>query len=289
MKINELLNESVSISVLSRRLHREILDTLPKMIASRYNKFGSGLALKQYLIDPDYEETPADRNSDISTIKNWIVTDLKSVIGKFLKEYYPQYSKLTITFAAGHGGSYNHTTKTIYINSSYINSIAKEFYNALTSIVDANKKVSTLDVDIVANVVSIIKFFAHELVHHIQWSSSAIEDPYRSYTLTDKAKFQEKMNQDVLDLDYYSSPEEIAAYAHGNATQMLSDMDYYPDGDQIEMVTDMMQYITTRGSDYSQFDNQSPRIKKLVINRYLKKLYQELDSYRTHLIQQSKQ
>ena len=159
---------------------------------------------------------------------------------------------------------------TILLNQHASNAIANHLYVAAK-----HENEMSITGAISTNLQQLVADFTHEMVHAIQHSRSAV-DSYRSYT-TSQDEFYKKLVDGVHDIDYYASPEEIAAYAHEEALSILQHIDSLPDPKQ--SLDTAMQQLVIINKNYKQFSKDNP-IHRKVLKRYLKKVYLELDSYR---------
>jgi len=119
-----------------------------------------------------------------------------------------------------------------------------------------------------------VQVFVHELVHVIQnlkQSHRGDNTEYRSYLTKDQDRFNAAVASST-DEDshlYYSSPQEIAAFAHDIVSNILKSMQ----GKKVSRA-DIQDAVRDRvGAHFP--DKTDPKVKK-VYNRYLKLVYQEL-------------
>ncbi len=175
---------------------------------------------------------------------------------------------------------------TVTINVKFINNIIRtlvkfvaniasksgnpfnEFFNITGDDVD-----DRFDISQIPSLEEMVQVFVHELVHVVQHLKQSHRDKteYRSYLEKDTEKFQTAMAKKSSEDDhlYYSSPQEIAAFAHDIVSNILRSMQ----GKNISR-QDIQDAVKDRVGSY--FPNrQDPKIKK-VYNRYLKLVYQEL-------------
>lgn len=131
----------------------------------------------------------------------------------------------------------------------------------------------------------------HVLQHKAQLDTGRLDTEYRSYLDTKKGEFHDLASDGVTSGEkfnrlYYASPQEIGAYAHDMALQIIRDyglnVDYKnTDLSQTELpkidLRDIVYAISLRTGD--QFKERKTKKEEQVYRRYLKLVYLEVHRY----------
>lgn len=194
----------------------------------------------------------------------------------------------------------------IYISDKFDNQIIKAItedfsypvldYDSIKQFVD-NYKLSYRVESIIAKISNV---FVHELVHVKQLVPQQhrilqdIKPEYRSYLEKDNEKFREMIKNIVTDYEYeiyQASPQEITAFAHMAANDMIDIITYdrdinTADYDELQHIKvrmeEFFQHKVWRSNEYRSF-NQPQNFKKYQIyKRFMKIVYQELMRFNEH-------
>lgn len=272
-----LLSEEIHLSTDMSRLYTELLSHLDVTLTKRYNS-------TKHL---DYAD-----ESDISTVfHTWVKPAVENFLNKYTKSIAVNHHKrlkgTKTSFIPMESGSaeYDNETNEIHIKRAYAAKLTRGICARMDQLQEQGLE-KVLNVRIGASTVAtstlktIVSLFAHEVTHAIQYSRSTKDDPYRSYTMRDQEAFHDKLEQGILDLDYYASPEEIDGYAHGDAMDTILAIDKnLPIQTQITNLRQKLKTITSTGTKYAEFRSTPGQLNQRIVNRYLKKLYQEIDRH----------
>ena len=273
------LLERIELLTSARGLADDLIQEIDKKISSQYNRHEI----------VDYEE----REGFVAVAKI-----VKLVIKQVLLRYnnqtkYRELDGVSIVFTKiddGGVADYEKESHVIRISIQYIGKIST-LITATMAEFDANDvdKIRTAELKkndrLMSWISTIAGLYVHEITHAIQFGRARIPDSYRSYSERNKKKFDAKLKRGELDGDYYASPEEIEAYAKQEALKLISAIsNKSTDKDVVSKLTNIMRNIHTQGTYYSGFDDLTADMNLKIKRRFIKKMYQELDSYRQHLI-----
>lgn len=252
MKLTEKLSFAKDTLVLTKTLEKEIYQKLE-------HHTGSG-------DDFVYDE--------LSTILQSTFANYKNNIG---------LTNVNIDVVGGDGGAeYEYETKTITITVSHddisviselIDEYSEDYYELKTN-EEFIEAINYLTRQFCA-------LFLHEAQHALQdYQSNYNSTAYRSYTNKNKSNFYDKINNGILDIDYYSSPEEIDAHAVQRISDVISQMKDFDSEEQRRYLTNCFQTIAALGKKYittTMAGTNQIAIKSR--NRYMKKIYIGLKDY----------
>ena len=132
--------------------------------------------------------------------------------------------------------------------------------------------------------------FLHELTHAIQVQHGQRYEYKHGYVEKDKEKFFTALVQEVFDTPeeearaneiYRSQPDEIAAYGQQKAVELINGIYKLPKNEQLHGIDIFLKDIASRAKhEYSDFYGRSEPGYEKSYRRFLKSVYQELDSYK---------
>ncbi len=246
---------------------------------------------KQYNAARNLDYTDHDSIIFVGRLMKNVIIDYLQKFNATLANHHKKLKRTTVAFAkmSSGVGEYDEENNQITFKLTYLSKLAKLASERMDAVQgEVSGKVMSINLHDSPAFVEIVKkltsLYVHEITHAIQFAKAAVDDTYRSYTEPNKAAFYAKLDQGILDLDYYASPEEIDAYAHGRAMELIQMSSAPPDSQEmLDHVTAQLKLLSSAGTSYEKFRNSDKRINTRVVNRYLKKVYLELDDYRQHL------
>lgn len=286
------LLEKISLGTVGRKLRQQILALLPDHIHRYYKQAYKQMPFYHtYTTQADTREDPAP---GIELVKKWI--------GTFLKDQMSRVMNQQTAGRAGYGSAFfdelpsntagRWSVPNIKISQSYLDELATVIYHQLSdSFGDTGGEIIKLDMSnygISGKINTIVSIFVHELTHALQTSSAGRDDTYRSYMVKSKKQFWEIMRRSTGDLFknkvYLSSPEEIGAFAQNTAYDMIKEvLDDEPEW-QVIYITDLIKNLSLSITPYRTFIGEVGPIAKKVVQRFLKRVYQELDDSRDTIL-----
>lgn len=299
MRLKEILVEKISTTS-----HiEELTDNITDISFNIMRKFNNDMTKKDILVKLSTSVSKYIQKFIDDTYSTNIIISFKKLEGDASGQYIPTENKFIFTSKLLHN-----LTIHLYDNGLFVNRYGKnsnEIRNHITS-----------------DIKLLVKIILHELTHVLQnlESGTSYEKSYiKDYDSVNKilsrpsidlgtkkkrkeyvkkggdpedvnmnrlnALFNRIKNKDI----YYAQPEEIEAYAQESAIEIIQQMDDMAPTAKIKYITVILSKIqhnvstdaipSVVGTYAAIGKKHDPRI----YNRYLKKLYQELDSYRSKI------
>lgn len=274
MKLSPLF-ERISLVPKAKQLSFDAIESMRVPVANKIIDIED-----QLNTDASEQSTQAEFRQDIATVAKAVapivIAELKKIIGALGGQ------GITFRFKKLDSGKaeYDHDERLITFAPVTIGAFSKGIVQELGKGTDPNR---LLDKQAVQDGFGrLVELLVHELVHGEQFSRSKIQYPYRSYLMKNKDEFHA---HDQLDAPYYASPEEIGAYAQQQALVLIRNVSAASGSKQekIAAVTQLMQSLSTKDTDYDMFKQFPGKLGYQVRNRYIKKIYAELEAYRDSL------
>ena len=196
-----------------------------------------------------------------------MITEISAVVSNFIKQEYKQN-----------------------VNTKDSGSIADHFYKIVSNI--ANRPKIILEDPTLQQIIhKWANTMTHELVHVFQhaeqYKKKRISTEYRSYAEKDPAKFQTAVRRLTTPDDYKiyrASPQEITAFAHNIASQILKNTKFrskilWGDLDQSNYSKIISDYVAEHLKYTPEQRKNTNYIERKVFNRYVKQVYQILQHY----------
>lgn len=300
MRANQLLLEkltSVNINkFLALTLEKAYFEFIHKRFRADYRSLDFSFLNQDY----DLSHKAPRHNYNINIIKKWIVAGFNYEYAKLLNQYIKLNSDnsyerepFTILFLpTEHGGTFDAENNAININDKLSDSLAKETYEMISEfIIDNNFEISAIDIAqayqypkstrLEQLLYRLHEILLHELVHYEQYSRSRVSNFYTSYVVRNTGKFYDLIKKSILEKAYYGSPQEIAAFASGESLKIVKEVmnSNYSLADKISILKDYLQTFNISHPEYRKFLNSVRNIDKKIVNRYIKKVYLEIDHY----------
>lgn len=295
-EIYDLVVERISTSAVGDEAFKELAVNLPKLMNSWYKHNAQQLPFYAYKKDP---EARIDSTKGIALVTNkigrWvdeILTvvanrhvggkDLGTELGK--RDAYVTFDKLD----QGTNGAYYPSWHAIKIDTQFIKPFAEKAYNVMySSFADNNYEVyppfDESDYEFTDYYRNICKVFVHELIHAQQNERTpGAKWNYSSYVIKNAKKFHQSISKELGNWDdqaYLGSPQEIEAHAQDFVYDQLKwNIGEEPEN-QLIYVQDIMKGLNDdfKFSRYRNMNGDRPGVQKAK-QRYLKKVYQELDA-----------
>lgn len=303
-EIFDLVVERISTTAVGDQAYDALIQELPEQLNGYLRGFGDELPFTE--ISPDNNER-INHIPGIARVTNYLAQEASKILTRIAQAFNPgkvnNYNSRTQMFVKfeaitdHHDGEYYSHHHVIKIHGNIIKQLGKSVYEHMQQSFMDN------DFQIVRNVFDgyedfwekplhrISDIFVHELTHGEQFTraseklKSDSNDTYRSYKV-DKAKFWELMAQELRTVErqeaYYSSPQEIDAFAQQFVYQQLQVLKGEDNENKALYIDDMLRYFDDyiKSSRYAQFkDSGDPAVQK-ARRRFIKKVYQELDHRR---------
>jgi len=231
--------------------------------------------------------------------------NLKKTIKSIVKNETGKYVPVEVEFQDIKGGICHDML--IGLSFSYCEKMVADLFHVIVEMVDEdcdshdihkclvdfsfeNERIMVSELSDKENIDNFINTVLHEVVHLIQnvKQDHRSNTEYRSYLNTDKKQFLDSMgrilkgtNDEQDNKLYYASPQEIAAYSHNIAINIIKNNNLDKKNEKISS-NEITHYVNAYLDDI--FKNKSdPKIKK-VYNRYYKLVYLELQRFleKTH-------
>lgn len=307
MLLNEIYNlvvERISTTAIGDQAYDALIKELPEQLNGYLRGFGEELPFTQ--IHPDKTER-IDSVPGIARVTNYLAQEAAKILTRIAQSSNPgklnnygSRNRIFVKFEAitdSHDGEYSSENHLIKIHGNFIKQLGKIVYQYMEQSFIDN------DFQIVRNVFDgyedfwerllhkICDIFVHELTHGEQFGRAAEKLRYdANYTYSsykvDKKKFWELMSQELRTVErqeaYYSSPQEIDAFAQQFVYQQLQILKGETDENKVLYIDDMLKYFDDyiKSSRYAQFkDSGDPAVQK-ARRRFIKKAYQEFDHRR---------
>jgi hypothetical protein len=313
----EVVDEAISMTKYEEDLVKAIRTGIINGVASLEKSFMNNPNLQEILNDDDLSDRYARafmQREGADKIEKGITKQLKLTLEKILGK--DAISKFRFGTMKGMGGYAQGTT--MVINRAYLVEIARTVMNKFTTYLYDNygpgdrtkgmsflfrmlkgndrEAVGVLTQNLNQAIDKIVSIVVHEAVHLVQHKQQAHrplgKTEYRSYLDKTKGEFyghamkstKTKNKDRYYDL-YYASPQEIAAFAH----QMALDVIKANELDKVERLQDIpriegediIAYINNRINN--RFAQPSNPQEVQVRRRYIKLVYQEVHRYIEHL------
>lgn len=270
MKLREIICERISVSHDTAIVNKIIMDGIKSVIAIKSTP-PSSIGDMGFLIKYTNLLTNAIRSPLIEFVKNKYHTDINI---KFLK-----LTKGT--------GTYQEESNTIIITSVLLGNIIRVIFRILNG-------ESGFEDEISENVDKMTMIFLHELTHSIQVNHGQRYEYKHGYAEKDKVKFFTALVQDEFATPeeeqlakeiYKSQPDEITAYGQQKSVELINKIYKLPIDEQKLAINIFLNKIGTGkiSHDYDDFVKRLEPGYEKSYRRYLKVVYQELDSYRDKL------
>lgn len=306
MLLKDILCERISLTPYNKQLHKD----LTKIVLTTTKKILETSDLSNLI-------------SGMIAIRSNVEKDLVDNLSKYLKGKIKDITEknINVKFVKLPNGdaSYVDQDSTMYINDAIIKGISRKVIPHVYNTISGNIKPELLD-DVNKLISTLISFFLHELTHVIQLKSSG--KPYEKSHIHDKEKVDSYLKSIDLDtkskrrgykgdkqdlnkhrlnvflsrvLDpesdmsqrvYRAQPEEIGAYSQQVANDIVNSISKLPSKRQLKSINQILDDIKNNKTDISivkkYADVGKDNIK--VYQKFLKQLYQELDTYRDSLV-----
>lgn len=267
MKIRELICERISVSQDTSTIHSLVMDSIRSVIAIK--------------------STPPKSITDMGFLikyTNLLTNAINPQLVKFAKKRYNIDINIKFSKLNKGTGTFQEETNTIIISSVVLGNIIRVIFKLLNG-------ETGFENDISENVDKITMIFLHELTHAIQVNHGQRYEYKHGYVEKDKVKFFTALVQDAFDTPaeekrakeiYKSQPDEISAYGQQKAVELINKIHNLPKNDQTTAINIFLNNIGTGkiNHDYNDFVNRTEPGYEKSYRRYLKVVYQELDSYR---------
>jgi hypothetical protein len=304
VKLREMLIERISLASHTPTISSGVFDHV------------RGVITNVYKLNKQLMKTTESRRQIHQLFQDALVSSIPELLTGYAKTYAGSSPLIVIDAfeAVGVNGAYIHDTNTLQISKKFIIDLAN-FYVARINRELNGEDFRTYTPLIRSKTNGIAVVFVHELTHYIQFSKSGKERP-RSY-IYDKGQVNDflaknklvskkdrdnnpnwdedtslqKINvyiaKDALDIKknvaiYLGQPEEIAAHAQEFVAGILNQISKLPKDNQLTQIDKVLRSVHEI-SNYSMMKDQDNPSYKKVLNRYLKSVYQEFDSYRDSL------
>lgn len=287
------LQEKISLGATGRRMRASIIKNLTQILNDRYQKHLTSMPFHVLATDPNAQVKPANQSMALTRTAAWIREYLEQTLGDQMRGILQNkhgYSDVRFGNIAPALGQWSKPN--ILIDSRLISKMTQQVYDRFyMSFEDAGYKLVPMSAEqlrIVPMINEIVSVYLHELTHAEQWGRAGRDDIYRSYMTRTKQEFYDIMRSSLDELwkekVYLASPEEIGAFAQNTAYELyqsiLSDHPEY----QIEFITGLMQNLTATVGQYHRMRKDTDPKAKKIVNRFLKKVYQELDDARDEIL-----
>ena len=291
MKVSELLTEKISVSSIGTEMLRKLRTEFPKKLGDWYVQHAKSLPFYIYADDQDAHVSQEARLAAIDTIKPVVSYLVRTpLIAETRKLTHILTSQVEFQkLADSTAGHYDYSKHLIVINSKQLDALAKTAYDEMEqSFFDNNFEVYGRfdDSRMYGHLEEIVEIWVHELVHALQFSRSKIDMPYRSYLEKSRQKFHDLISDGIHDAAYLGSPEEIEAFAQEEAFNALLMVQGEDLENQLIFISDILTYLGDPQTNryQSKFgDSKDPKEIK-VKQRFLKKVYQELDARKDEVL-----
>lgn len=300
MKIKEILVEKISTTSHIEELTDHITDISFNVIR------------KNFKLD-------IDKNIILSKLS----ANISRYLQKFVNDVYGSDTKVSFGKVYNDAtGQYKPEENEFVFKLKLLHDLTKHLFSYEEYIQRTNKRNLEQKQLVIDDVKFLVKVILHELTHVIQLSASGksyeksyIKDydsvnkilSHPTIDLGTKKKRKEyvKKGGDPEDVNmnrlnalfnrakfkhiYYSQPEEIEAYAQEAAVDIIQQMDDMNPKQKINYITSMLYMIQHNSNNknipsaISTYSDIGKKYDPKVYHRYLKKLYQELDSYRSNI------
>ena len=322
MRSHEFIAEAITIADYQEQFEKAtkqiILDSLKKILTSesKYRPFDEHFRSIEPLTDRYLDRflfnfTLSCRFKFSDMLESFVAQRYKDD-EEFVRNYKIVGSKISFNPDIK---SYGYANKlSIVINYSFLKSIVSAikkyiydyFYN-----VDKSEKKSIKDIFLKAlqkiindphtffkthsslkNIITqFVETITHELVHVFQQAEQFRKKrpnfEYRSYAEKDLEKFRTAMRNKSSIEDfriYHASPQEITAFAHNIASQILKNTEFksiilWPDTDQSNYNKIISDYVAKHLRYTPEQRKNMNYIERKVFNRYVKQVYQILQHY----------
>lgn len=298
MKLRELLCERISVSSHTHVLQNEISD----IIHTVNNRIS-----KQFTLPAEGKEYQAK-----------MILMLNSALSRFLSEQADAITKgeviINFTELENGTGSYVHETGTLSLSRPLLINIAQ----LAVQIKYAPSKQDVANSMLNAAISKLVKLFLHEITHVIQLKAAGkpyekskihnkqgLDDYLSSINLKSK-KQQSQYNGDPADLNknrlnvflarndmanpknvdvYLGQPEEVSAYAQEIVSDFATTLLNKPKTTQLKAIADFANQIKTNSvkTPYSKMAASTDPTYQKVYRRFVKQVYQELQSFKESL------
>jgi hypothetical protein len=316
MRLREL-SEAISLSAQTPKVRKIINDAIIKSIKVTY----------KYYVEKQIESGDITDNNDLTNVlAGNLPVALETYIGNDLIVPYPVKDVQFVDIKTGAEGQAANLV--IKIHNKFINQLAEKIAYDIANSPDIfsrdddntlhadtvalkysiNSYVPKNQYDIQPLIVKLSDIFIHELVHvyqHRTQQHRVVHDmgmEYRSYLAKNKQQFYDELAKDKSELRgqfYHASPQEIPAFAHNAAMQLIdtATMDYDIETmDQWDLQATIINLediikdarnwrwneFYQRYADYNKPDSYK---HYQVYKRFMTALYKEIQSFKAHVQQ----
>lgn len=287
MRIIELIYEAISVTQVGFDVQEEIKNKLPLALSNWVERNIQRLSMAA--LAQDYNAS-INNEADTELIEEFLRFFLSNILTRKCQAV-TNSSRSTVSFDELpnniNGQEYNGS---IVINEKYLMKLSVAVQNVVYEYyVNNGYTVVPIEWHNLADAVypftaPIARIFVHELTHVEQHARSYTKTAtgYRSYLERDKRKFYDMIKKGEHGAAYLTSPQEIAAFAQDHAYSMLEIIsdERTPLRDKIDILISVMKELSSRSSRYDDPAlNKSDKIHAYSINRFLKRVYQELSKH----------
>jgi len=268
MRIRECLCERISVSQKTPEVNSIILDAITPI----FNK-------KDTLPKPMVVEFLAKYN-------NLFTSAIKTGLTAFVKTTYNNDINIRFVNLKQGTGSYLEENNTINMTTKLIANLITIKINQLSGDTDFENALTAI-----VNKMAMI--FLHELTHALQVQQGQRYEYKHGYIEREKVKFFTALVQDKFATTdeeikareiYKSQPDEIAAYGQQAAVELINKIYKLPTDEQLQGINIFLKNIASRSThDYSKMRGRTEPGYEKSYRRFLKSVYQELDSYKDKL------
>ena len=266
MKLRELMCERISVSHNTKDVNSLILNAIKPVF--------------------DKKDTPPKSMNDFAFLVKYntlFTNPIISVLTTFVKNNYNNDINIRFSKLKKGTGKYLEETNTILITTKLITNLVILKFNQLKGEIGFENEITYI-----INRMTMI--FLHELTHAIQVQHGQRYEYKHGYVEKDKEKFFTALVQEVFDTPeeearaneiYRSQPDEIAAYGQQKAVELINGIYKLPKNEQLHGIDIFLKDIASRAKhEYSDFYGRSEPGYEKSYRRFLKSVYQELDSYK---------